>query len=133
VTKTPQRRILGCLFFSAATWHIKDRDQWIGWTKKDREKRLNLIVNNKRFLILPWVKVPNLASSVLSQALQQLREDWYQVHAYRPVLVETFVDDSRTRAHVTMQPIGNALVKPAVKTGKTGLIKTIATARSNQF
>ncbi len=95
VTDTPKRQILACLLFSAATWHIMDRDQWIGWTKQDREKRLNLVTNNKRFLILPWVKVPNLASHVLSLALRQLREDWYQAHAYRPVLVETFVDDSR--------------------------------------
>ena len=95
VADTPERHILGCLFFSAATWHLKDRDEWIGWTKKDREKRLNLVVNNKRFLILPWVKVPNLASHVLSLSLRQLREDWYQTHGYRPVLVETFVDDSK--------------------------------------
>jgi len=95
VSQTPERRILGCLFFSAASWHLKDRDQWIGWTKTDREKRLNLVINNKRFLILPWVNVPNLASHALSLALKQLRKDWYHLHAYRPVLVETFVDDSR--------------------------------------
>ncbi len=87
IADRPNRQILGCLFFSASTWQLKDRDQWIGWTKKDREKRLNLVVNNKRFLIFPWVKVPNLASHTLSLALQQLREDWYQTHTYRPVLV----------------------------------------------
>lgn len=95
VSDTPKRQILACLLFSSATWHIKDRDQWIGWTKQDREQRLNLVTNNKRFLILPWVKVSNLASHVLSLASRQLREDWYQMHGYRPVLVETFVDDSR--------------------------------------
>ncbi len=95
VADYPQRQILGCLFFSAATWHIKDRDQWIGWTKQDREKRLNRVVNNKRFLILPWVNVPNLASHALALSLRQLREHWHQAHGYRPVLVETFVDDAR--------------------------------------
>lgn len=95
VTDTPQRQVLGCLLFSAATWHLKDRDQWIGWTRKDREKRLNFVVNNKRFLVLPWIDVPNLASHALSLALGRLREDWHQVHGYRPVLVETFVDDSQ--------------------------------------
>ena len=94
VANTPERQLLGCLFFSAASWHLKDRDQWVGWKKEDREQRLNLVTNNKRFLIFPWVKVPNLASHVLSLALRQLREDWYNLHGYRPVLVETFVDDS---------------------------------------
>lgn len=95
VSNTPTRQILGCLLFSASTWHLKDRDQWIGWTLKDREKRLNFVVNNRRFLILPWVQVPNLASHTLSLALGRLRDDWHQVHGYRPVLVETFVDDSQ--------------------------------------
>ena len=58
--------ILGCLLFSSAVWHLADRDQWIGWDRKDRGQRLNLVINNTRFLIFPWVKVPNLASRSLA-------------------------------------------------------------------
>ncbi len=74
---------------------MADRDHWIGWQTKDREQRLNLIINNTRFLILPWVKVNNLASHALSIVTQQIAGDWEQAHAYRPVLIETFVDTTR--------------------------------------
>ncbi len=74
---------------------MSDRDQWIGWSKSDREKRLNLVINNTRFLLFPWVKVPNLASKALSMLTRQIQDDWQAVHATRPVLIETFVDDSR--------------------------------------
>ena len=90
-----QPQILGCLLFSASVWHLADRDQWIGWDKKDREKRLNLVINNNRFLISPWVNVPNLASKALALVTRQIRGDWHTAHGYRPVLIETFVDDSQ--------------------------------------
>ena len=95
IAQTPTRQILGCLQFSASVWHLADRDNWIGWQSKDREQRLNLIVNNSRFLILPWVKVNNLASHSLSIVTQQMTDDWEKAHAYRPVLIETFVDTTR--------------------------------------
>ena len=96
VVKTSEKSIiLGCLLFSSAVWHLADRDQWIGWDKKDREQRLNLVINNTRFLIFPWVKVPNLASRSLARVTRQIQDDWQSVHGYRPVLIETFVDDSR--------------------------------------
>lgn len=91
----PQPQILGCLLFSASVWHLADRDQWIGWDKKDREKRLNLVINNNRFLVFPWINVPNLASKALALVTKQIRDDWHTVHGYRPVLIETFVDDSQ--------------------------------------
>lgn len=91
----PQPQVLGCLLFSASVWHLADRDQWIGWDKKDREKRLNLVINNNRFLIFPWVNVPNLASKALALVTSQIRDDWQTAHGYRPVLIETFVDDSQ--------------------------------------
>lgn len=87
--------ILGCLLFSGAVWHLAARDEWIGWDKPDRQQRLNRVINNTRFLIFPWVKVPNLASKALSTVTQQLQNDWQARHATRPVLIETFVDDSR--------------------------------------
>ncbi len=95
VSKNLNNRLLGCLMFTSAVWHLSDRDTWIGWDKKDREKRLNLIVNNNRFLIFPWVKVDNLASKALSIIIKQIQSDWQQEHLYRPVLIETFVDPSK--------------------------------------
>lgn len=92
---TNQTVLLGCLLFSSSVWHLSDRDQWIGWTKNEREKHLNLVVNNTRFLIFPWVNVPNLASKALSMVTRQLQDDWQAAHAYRPVLIETFVDTGR--------------------------------------
>lgn len=86
--------ILGCLQFSASSWALSSRDEWIGWKVQDRKQRLHLIVNNSRFLILPWVTVKNLASKVLSLAIKQLQEDWLREYCYAPVLLETFVDTS---------------------------------------
>lgn len=86
--------ILGCLQFSASSWALSSRDKWIGWNVQDRKQRLHLIVNNSRFLILPWVTVKNLASKVLSMAIKQIQEDWLREYCYAPVLLETFVDTS---------------------------------------
>jgi len=86
---------LGCLLFSSAAWQLADRDHWIGWNENDRKQRLNLVINNTRFLIFPWVRVPNLASKALSLVTRRIQDDWQHTHAYRPVLIETFVDDSR--------------------------------------
>lgn len=86
--------ILGCLQFSASSWALSSRDEWIGWNVQERKQRLHLIVNNSRFLILPWVNVKNLASKVLSLGIKQLQEDWLREYCYAPVLLETFVDTS---------------------------------------
>lgn len=83
---------VGCLLFSASAWALSERDQWIGWSKKDRSQRLHLIVNNTRFLIFPWVKVKNLASHSLSLAARRLPIDFLERYGYAPVLLETFVD-----------------------------------------
>ncbi len=87
---------LGCFVFAAsAAWALAPRDQWIGWETKHRKKLLSLILSNDRFLIFPWVKVPNLASHALSLVTDQLADDWVRIHGYRPVLIETFVDPTR--------------------------------------
>jgi len=83
---------LGCMLFSAASWALKDRDRWIGWSDADRKERLFLVVNNSRFLIFPNVRVKNLASRALSLAARQLPADWAREFGYFPVLLETFVD-----------------------------------------
>lgn len=87
--------VLAALGFGAAAWKAKPRDQFIGWSSEERKKGLHLIVNNARFLILPWVRSKNLATRILSMALRRLSEDWHQRYNYRPVLVETFVEIPR--------------------------------------
>jgi len=74
---------------------IRVRDQWIGWSVQQRLKNLPWVANNTRFLIFPWVKVPNLASQVLGQLAKQLPDQWQQQYHYRPLLLETFVDPQR--------------------------------------
>jgi len=86
---------IGCMLFAASAWALEARDRWIGWDEEDRIKKLNLIVNNTRFLIFPWVKVKNLASRALSLVGKRIRTDWYKRYGYKPVLLETFVDTER--------------------------------------
>jgi len=89
-------RMLGCLLFTAsAAWALEARDKWIGWEKKHRQKLLHLIISNDRYLIFPWVKVPHLASHILSLATKAVGDDWVQTYKYRPVLIETFVDTTK--------------------------------------
>jgi hypothetical protein len=95
VVSGERQQKLGCLLFSAsAAWALAPRDKWIGWDEKHRAKLLHLVLSNDRFLIFPWVDVPNLASHVLSLATKQISDDWLEVYGYRPVLIETFVDSA---------------------------------------
>ena len=87
--------LLGALGFGAAAWKVAPRDHFIGWSTAQREQRLHLIVNNARFLVLPWVSVRYLASSILALAAKQLPDDWQARYAYRPLLLETFVECPR--------------------------------------
>lgn len=87
--------ILGCFQFSSPAWKMAPRDTWIGWSDQARKINLQKIINNSRFLILPWVKVKNLASSALSLAVRIVPQDWRCRYGYRPVLMETLVDRSR--------------------------------------
>jgi len=83
------------LSFGASAWKIKPRDEFIGWTREQRPRNLHLIVNNARFLILPWIKCRNLASRILCLISRRLAHDWQTRYAYRPVLLETFVEKPR--------------------------------------
>jgi hypothetical protein len=83
---------LACLLFGAAAWKLKARDQFIGWSAAQRVAGLAQVANNTRFLILPWVKVPHLASHVLGQTVRRLKEDWLAKYGHPVWLVETFVD-----------------------------------------
>ena len=86
---------LGGLAFSAAAWRLQARDRWIGWKEAGRRQNLQRVIANSRFLILPGVRVPHLASHVLSLAVRRLRGDWKQRYGYEPLLVETFVEQER--------------------------------------
>ena len=86
---------LGCVLLAGAAKSIGLRDQWIGWTPRQRLHNLLWVVNNTRFLIFPWVQVRHLASHVLGQVARRLRQDWRHRWGYRPVLLETFVDPAR--------------------------------------
>ena len=86
---------LGCLAFSAAAWHLKERDKWIGWAPLARTRNLSKIVANSRFLIVPTVDVPHLASHVLGMAARRIEADWVKRYGYAPVLLETFVDETQ--------------------------------------
>ncbi len=95
IVKSSIHGYLGALAFSSGVWALRCRDEHIGWTEAARRKNLCRLVGNARFLILPTVKVKNLASHVLSVALSRLPEDWEERYHIRPVLVETFVDPTR--------------------------------------
>jgi hypothetical protein len=86
---------LGALGFSAAAWQLAARDEWIGWCAYARSAQLGRVVANSRFLILPSIEVANLGSHVLALAARQLPLDWSQRYGEAPVLLETFVDESR--------------------------------------
>lgn len=85
------------LSFGPAALKIGPRDQFIGWSARQRQERLPWLVNNDRFLILPWLKVPQLASWLLSHCLRRLRADWQHIYRHDLVLCETFVDRDRFR------------------------------------
>jgi len=90
-----QERPIACLSWGAAAWKVACRDRFIGWSPSTRSKNLFLVVNNTRFLILPWVRIPYLASHLLSQNIKVLASDWYRFYQYSPLLLETFVDTER--------------------------------------
>ena len=89
--------VLACLLWSSPAWKMAPRDAWIGWSDDERARNLQLIVNNSRFLILPWVRVKGLASMILGACAHQLPRDWEKRYGYRPLLLETLVDAGRFR------------------------------------
>jgi hypothetical protein len=88
-------RAVSCLLFGSAAWQCAARDEFIGWSAAQRQRALQQITNNTRFLVLPWIVVPHLASHVLSQVLRRLRADWQSKYSRPLHLVESFVDTSR--------------------------------------
>ena len=88
---------LACLLFGAAAWQSAARDQWIGWSTQKRAQGLQFIANNSRFLILPWIRVPHLASHILAQVARRIDADWQHRYRHPLHLLETFVQQDRFR------------------------------------
>ena len=95
VVSQPEPMIVGCIQFSSPAWRMAVRDQWIGWDDARRSNHLQRLVNNSRFLILPDVRIRNLASAALAEASRILPGDWEAQYGVRPVLLETLVDGAR--------------------------------------
>jgi hypothetical protein len=89
------QNLVGLLAFNAAAWRVAPRDDFIGWNTEQRQQNLHLVVNNARFVILPWVCSKNLASRILGFAARQLPRDWKKRYGWRPALMETFVETPR--------------------------------------
>ena len=90
------------LGFSTAAWKLAPRDNFIGWTPQMREKNLPLVVDNPRFLILPWLHIPNLGSHILAIVRRRLPRDWTERYGTTPLLIETFVETPRYTGAVYM-------------------------------
>ena len=90
-----ENQILALLSFAASAWQVASRDLFIGWNHNQRKKNLHLVVNNSRFLILPWVYSKGLASKILAMAAKQVPLDWKRTFNYSPLLIETFVEKNR--------------------------------------
>jgi len=88
-------QLVPCISFCACAWKLKDRENFIGWNEQQRQKNLPLVINNARFLVLPWIESKGLASKILSLAARQLPRDWNHRYGFEPVLLETFVEYER--------------------------------------
>lgn len=88
-------RLVALLSFGASAWKLADRERFIGWNHEQRQNNLQRVVNNTRFLILPWVQSKGLASKILALAARRLPKDWQQRYGYSPVMLETFVESPR--------------------------------------
>ncbi len=90
-------QILACLGWTSAAWKMTVRDRWIGWTDAQRRQNLPSVVNQSRFLILPWIHLKDLASHLLALCARQLPQDWAGRYRVRPLLLETLADPARFR------------------------------------
>lgn len=95
LARDPRGRLLACLVFGAAAWKCAPRDQYIGWKPRTRECHLHLLANNMRLLVLPWVKVPHLASHLLGLATARISSDWQNKYGHPIYLLESFVERDR--------------------------------------
>ncbi len=92
-----QQRPIACLAWSSAPRHLGSRDRYIGWSAEARRRNIRFIAYNTRFLILPWVQVPHLASHILGHVMRRLSRDWEQMYGHSIYFAETFIDPGRFR------------------------------------
>jgi hypothetical protein len=92
-----QRRPIACLAWSSAPRHLGSRDRYIGWNAEARRRNIRFIAYNTRFLILPWVRVPHLASHILGKVTRALSDDWERMYGHPVYFAETFIDPGRFR------------------------------------
>jgi hypothetical protein len=97
LARDAQGREVACLLFGAAAWRCAARDRALGWSSPERKEQLARVVNNTRFLVLPWVRVKHLASCVLGQVAGRIQQDWQQRYGHGLDWLETFVDRERFR------------------------------------
>ncbi len=90
-------QVVACLAFGSAPRHLASRDRFIGWNQQTRRRNIRLVAYNTRFLILPWVQVPHLASHILARIAARIARDWQRLYAHPVYLLETFVDPQRFR------------------------------------
>jgi hypothetical protein len=90
-------RPIGCFLWSSAPRHLAPRDTFIGWSPGERKRNIQFVAYQTRFLILPWIRVPHLASHLLARMAGQLSRDWQAVYAHPIYFTETFVDPARNR------------------------------------
>ena len=113
---------LGCVLLGGASRALGARERWIGWDDRRRMKNLPWVLNNNRFVLFPWVQVPNLASHVLGQLARRAGDDWQKRWGYRPVLLETFVDPRRFQGScyraAGWQRLGRTTGEGLVRAGK---------------
>ena len=117
-------RELACLRWTSPAWKMRARDAWIGWSDEQRQR----IVNNGRFLMLPWVRVQGLASKILALSARQMPHDWQTRYRHRPLLLETLVDTNRFRGTCRQLAPGRADRRARAYgsgTPRHGLIKDI--------
>lgn len=93
--KSANGEILACILLAGAAKSISARDNWIGWSSRQRLRNLPWVINNSRFVIMPWVKISYLASHVLGQLRKRIASDWFSRWGYRPLLMESFVDPAK--------------------------------------
>lgn len=89
------QRPVACFALSSAPRHLAPRDRFIGWSKEARRNNLHLLAYNTRFLILPWVRVPHLASHLLGRMSRRISSDWHRLYGHPVVYLESFVDPGR--------------------------------------
>ena len=92
-----QGRPVACMAWSSAPRHIGSRDRYIGWNAEARRRNIRFIAYNTRFLILPWVRVPHLASHILGRVTRTLSDDWERMYVHAVYFAETFIDPGRFR------------------------------------